>query len=356
MKNLLSIIFLMASIACFQSEAYAQTDTTKSAEPVLYKIIKHDGTEYVGEVISDDGREVLIKTQTLGNIYIPKADIKSMKVIDDKENIVDGSYRDESPFTTRYHFTTNALPIRKRDDYALINLYGPEVHFATSERFSIGVMTTWIASPFVLALKYTIPTGNEKINFGLGSLIGTSGYLNNFAGYGGLHWGMITFGDRTKNITVSAGFTHIQPGFRERNLEVPGVYPAIQNDFGGTSYPIIPSEQLKLNPITAPVVSIGAIANVGTKASFIFDGMVFFSKQKGKGRNIEHQYETNGDLKSVTVTEDDNEVTVFYLMPGMRFQQTETRAFQVALAGATYIRSNRVISFPVPTVSWFFKF
>ena len=46
----------------------------------------------------------------------------------------------------------------------MINLYGPEVHFAVHKDFSVGVMSTWIGSPLALALKYTRGTANPKIN------------------------------------------------------------------------------------------------------------------------------------------------------------------------------------------------
>jgi hypothetical protein len=42
-----------------------------------------------------------------------------------------------------------------------------------------------------------------------------------------------------------------------------------------------------------------------------------------------------------------------FLMPGMRFQKNDSRAFQISLAGV--IVPNE-ISFPLPMASWFFRF
>ena len=50
--------------------------------------------------------------------------------------------------------------------------------YLNSDQLNIGVMTTWIGSPLVAVGKYTIPTANEKLNFSIASMIGTSGYLN----------------------------------------------------------------------------------------------------------------------------------------------------------------------------------
>ena len=88
------------------------------------------------------------------------------------------------------------------------------MHFSVSKNFSVGVMATWIASPIVLALKYTIPTRNEKLNFGFGTLLGSAGYLNQGKGYGGLHWGMLTYGDRKNNVTFSLGYSYLNTGIK----------------------------------------------------------------------------------------------------------------------------------------------
>jgi len=214
----MKIIYLVITMACFaQINLFAQepSDTVQS-NIQLSLLVKNDGTEYIGEIISDDGREVLIMTKELGKIYIQKSDIKSITRIEDVKDIVYGEYRIAGPFTTRYSFTTNALPIQKGENYALINLYGPEVHFAVSEQLSLGVMTTWIASPFIGAAKYTFNTDTSKnFNASIGTLVGTTGYLNNFRGYGGLHFMNFTVGSRSTNMTFSGGYAHLLTGSRE---------------------------------------------------------------------------------------------------------------------------------------------
>ena len=135
MKSVSAIIlFFMLFVSGFASSQVSQTDTN------TYVIKKSNGTEYIGKIISDDGREVLIATKELGNIYIPKADITSIKVVNIEKEMVNNEYRGKSVFTTRYQFSTNAFPIEKDENYALINLYGPEVHFAINKRISIGLM------------------------------------------------------------------------------------------------------------------------------------------------------------------------------------------------------------------------
>ena len=156
--------------------------------------------------------EILLETKTIGKVYINKSDIK--EIINTKrsvsvDSIDDESYtefRDSGPFTTRYYFTNNALPVKKGEDYAMIHLYGPEVHFSLNDKLSFGVMSTWIASPIALASKYSLYSdGNTHV--ALGTILGTSGYLG--IADGGvlkLHWLTFTKGDRLKNISFSAGY------------------------------------------------------------------------------------------------------------------------------------------------------
>lgn len=338
MKHLLilfALIFLGSNISFSQDS---------SATRKIYKIVKHNGTKYVGEVLSDDGREVLIVTEELGKIYIPKSDIQSMKLLEESDQLIDGNFREFGPFKSRYYFTNNALPITKGEDYAMIHLYGPEVHFALSDRFSLGVMATWIASPIGLAAKYSIPTNNEKLNFSIGTIMLSSGYLMNGRGWGGLHWASATLGKAGKNITVSSGFGYIDLGFTARSDYETGLN--------------------KLTP--ASVSSIGGILPIGEKASFIFDSMVSVSER----RNYSYTYgftDLEGNyVQGIPSYVSGTEIAAF-LMPGMRFQKNERRAFQVALAGVIQyssvgfwsfsgVTAPRTRTFPVPMCSWFFKF
>jgi hypothetical protein len=343
-----------------------------------YVIKKSDGNQFIGKIISDDGREVLINTNDLGKIYISKSDIKSIWLVDLKKDIVNNEFRERGVFTTRYQFSTNSFPIEKGENYAMVNLYGPEVHFAVSNRFSIGLMATWIASPMVLALKYTIPTKNKNVNFGFGTLMGTSGYLNQGRTFGGLHWGMVTFGDRKSNITLSAGYSYINLGNKNDYIfNKPGTYDAVFNSQGGFydfNYNIPTYEINQSNTmIKAPIIGIAGITSVGKRASFIFDAMILF----GSSSNVDYYQEPRMDVydnqgqpdysivDEVIKYESTSRSVNFILMPGMRFQKSENKAFQISLAGVigkrttTYTSSDtdtRNYSFPAPMCSWFYKF
>lgn len=327
-------IFILLSIFLYFTPwaSFSQEDTTHYD---TYKVVTTTGKIYVGKLLSDDGREILIETQELGKIYIAKSNIESMKKVDQIVDISHGNLREAGPFTTRYYFTNNALPITKGEDYAMIHLYGPEVHFALNDQFSLGVMSSWMASPIGLAAKYSLKTSIEKLHLSVGTIMFSSGYLYQAKAWGGLHWGSLTYGVPGKNMTFSSGFGYVDLVFNNRSRFEKGL------------------EQMN----RASVSSIAGIFPAGDRASFIFDSMIAISEDRDY-TVYGGTYTNNWEYENGLVTYESGTQVAAFLMPGMRFQKNERRAFQVALAGVIYYSTlqNRTLSFPVPMCSWFFKF
>jgi len=358
MKNFIVSIFAIVLISV-SSQIHAQV---KASDSTLRLIEKNDGTKYIAIILSDDARELLIETETIGKIYIPKSEVKRITLIENQDEIKNGELLEESPFSTRYAFTNNALPIKRNDHYAMVNLFGPEAHFAVNDHLNIGVMSTWIGSPLVAVGKYTIPTSNKKVNFSIASMFGTTGYLNGFKGFGGLHWGTFTYGNRKNNISFSAGFGYIRPGTSQ---ETPGVYigdstiytSADGTDYVDYNYPNIPF-QANDDLLKSPIISVAGIFQITSSASIFFDSMFAFGEVERS--DIDRNYEGgNNSPLIISVTENQLVSETFaalYLMPGMRFQKNENRAFQIAVAGVSVWDSGDNITFPLPLISWFFKF
>ena len=354
MKWILVILFTLLSV----SGSFAQEDDKskdQEASPSYgetgfeqgktYLITRHDGVEYIGKILSDDGREIIIYTKKLGEVYIPKFEIRSILEIVDEKAVIYGEYQATGPFTTRYSFTTNALPIKKSENYGMLNLYGPEGHLALTDHLNVGIMATWIASPIALATKYSFLARESKVNFSVGTLIGTSGYLNNFKGYGGLHWLNITLGDRKNNLTFSGGYAYLKTGNTEPEA---GIYVEDGFDSGNDQNPVA------LNTSHGPVFSIAGIFRIGAKSSFVFDSMVgYFNFEEV---TIDSEYDdVSGDFISTVTRNDKAYTTALFLMPGVRFQNTDTKAFQICIAGVSAF-GDLSGSFPVPMITWFYKF
>ena len=350
MKNL--FIQLVLALIVLSVPLAAQAQNTPENNKQLYVIIKSNGVEYIGYLLQDDGREVLIETEKLGKVYIPKADIKEMRPLKKEKDLIENEFKPNNPFSTRYSFTTNALPVNKGENYYMLNLYGPEFHFAVNNRLNIGVMSSWLGSPIGLAVKYTIPTQNEKVNYSVGSILATSGYIMNFSRFGGLHFANVTFGDRDKNLTLAGGILHWQGGNNE--LIVPGTYSNYSYNY---SY-----ENVKNPPLVGPMFSVAGFIRIGKRASFVFDSMLGIFKRDMPSNNFQTLYDPNAFVTSTRITRvtEKRETVAFFLMPGMRINRTDNSAFQFSLAGVSVRQEINGVadaySFPMPLLSWFYTF
>ncbi len=338
---------LLFALTLLWNVLVAQTNPVDST--VTVKIEKFNGTTYLGKIISDDGRELLLETSDIGKIYIPKNEIKTMSSEKINELNILGKPAEYFAFNTRYAFTNNALPIKKGDHYASISWYGPEVHFAVSKGLSVGVMSTWLAVPIVLAIKYTLPSKHEKLHFSIGSLLGSSSYANNFKGFGGLQWGTVTYGNTINNLSFSLGYGYINLGDTS-SVAVPGTYVS----------PNFPAYNNEESPRRAsPIFSFAGIVKVSKKASLFFDSMISISKQEKTFTAYEGGFDPQTGKESPFITKVMKEnlwTSAFILMPGMRFQTKETQSFQVSLAGISVLDKNESSSFPFPLIHWYFKF
>lgn len=402
MKSITLLLFTMTFTLCSQINAqFAEGDSLSSKN--LFLIIKNDGGEYIGEIISDDGREILVITKQVGKLYLNKSEISSISKVEEKiSSIKNGEFRASGPFTTRYYFTNNALPIKRNENYGLIHVYGPEVHLSVANKTSVGVMASWIASPIALALKQQI-LSYKKFHFSIGSIMGSSGYINQGQTYGGLHWGTITLGDRSSNISFSAGVAHINWPSNDDNFMsgIREIGERFSYSFYDETHPYFIAEEdynaqyafedslnissnwgwngngdnsryFYKNKQLATVIGISGIAPIGKKASFIFDSMVFITENqdvnyKTKEKDIIYErFDSQGNsmltpftakygVGSIANTTTRN--ITFILMPAMRFNKSYEKAFQVALAGfINYDELDGLQSAPIPMISWLRKF
>jgi hypothetical protein len=405
MKLTISKIALLTGLIFFSLSFLAQVDQDYAKEErLLYLIKKTDGNELYGFIISDDGREILLETKTIGKVYINKADIK--EIIDTKktltnEDVKSKSYtefRESGPFTTRYYFTNNALPVKKGEDYAMLHLFGPEIHFSLNDKVSMGVMATWIASPIGIVAKGNIYS-KDKLHLSLGTIMASSGYINQARTFGGLHWLTMTIGDRSANFSLSGGYGYINwsksqsTNFMRNKRRIGDKYSfsfydpshpyylpdyeieyALNEELYGDSYYNWNSSDRYLNKDKqgALIIGVSGIAPIGKKASFIFDSMIFVKDEKSvvyNAHDVEgtyERYDNNGNPVTTPfnvtvgkgeVVDTDITTTTILFMPAMRINQSYSKAFQLALAGVINFDSNgEANSFPFPMVSWLRKF
>jgi hypothetical protein len=362
----LALYFLgsQSAFAQVSSNLGSNSDTTR------YLIAVKSGIEYVGPIIAQDSSVLVIRTNSLGDVSIQKSDINFLQIYTPSRNDKKYELNTGGILSTRYLFSANCFPLKKDDNYALLNIYGPEVHFSLHRDFSLGFFTTWVAAPVAVSLKYTHGTANPRINYGIDVKFGSLGPSTGFRGYGGLYRGMLTFGDRRSNLTLSAGYFHGNDRGRYyfETIYVPGTYPVIDNQ-----YPVIPVQgEVKIGGSTAyagPVFGLAGQIAINKKFRFIYDCMYIRPKLTAFVEyygGVQYQYNdyfynSSGQyvLQSVNVSNWNGyeayyflKRNIFVIMPGFRLEKKQKRAFQMSLVGIFMKNINLVI----PTVSWYFKF
>ena len=295
MKNQLYNLFAACAVLilslipnnCFSQENPPEFQLDPQKKSV---VIKYDGTEFIGYIISKDAREVLINTDDRGEIYIPMHTIKEIREINPDELYSSGEL-----FASRYFLTTNGLPLKKGERYAMFNWWGPELHTNVADNFSLGVMTTWAAVPLVGSMKISIPA-TENLNFGIGTLVGT-GFWAGLRNVGGLIYGSATFGNYRNNFTVSGG------------------YAGVDINFDGSR-----------ESGSAPLASIAFLIQVNQNFSLVGDSFIFLKKDNVGGLFI----------------------------PGVRYSRANNRAFHFGLAGV--VTPDETVPFPIPIIGFFRAF
>ncbi|MEZ5031071.1 MAG: hypothetical protein R2787_06710 [Saprospiraceae bacterium] len=284
--------FLFFCLILGVGQVFSQTDTTALEQPAWQLIVKTDGGELIGKVISQDPREVLIEMEDGRQIYVPQHMITSISPLSKKDFSQNGAFIGEDRFATRYFITTNGLPIRKGESYIQWNLYGPDFQFGLGNDVGVGFMTTWLGVPMIGTIKKSFSLG-DNAHGAIGLLAGTGSWADLGAG-GVLPFATVSFGDRRSNLALSGG------------------YGAVWADSEGSGRALF---------------SIAGMTKAGRKISLVFDS--FISPNLGG----------NGPSGFAL------------LIPGIRWHQAPGKAFQIGFTGV--VTNGDVGAFGIPMVQWY---
>jgi len=157
-------------------------------------------------------------------------------------------------------------------------------------------MTSWIGAPLIGTIKKSW-TINENTQFAAGALVGTMSWFG-WTNAGALPYAALSFGDRSKNIALSAGFGGITSEGRYGSRSSSGT----------------------------ALMSVAGMVKVSKKVSIIFDSFVVIPEP---------------------------DLTVALIMPGVRWHRKRGEAFQLGFAGV--ITSDGTVPVPIPMVQWYYS-
>ena len=320
------IIFMMFLF----TELLAQNpqDTVKATLSPTHRIIKNDNSQYIGTILSQDAREVLILTEKLGEIIIPKHEIKEIRELQ-PDDYKGGVFIGEEFFATRYFLTTNGLPVKKGESYTQWNIFGPDFQFAVADNLGLGIMTSWVGMPIVGTIKYSINLG-ETFNMALGGLLGTGSWAK--PGFGMmLPFTAFTMGNRTHNINFSTGY---------------GLVFYTTENYNYTTE-LSTKEKAREGRF---LLSLAGMTKVSPAISLVFDSFIV---PPGAFREyIEYEwYDSINGVMEVKTTK--RSPGLFIFVPGIRWQTQPYQAFQFGFTGMRF--EGEFLPVPIPMLQWYRK-
>jgi len=204
MKFLLLIPFLFLSVI---SSSQVTQDTT------LLRVETIDGNEYIGKIISIDAQSIVLNTDLLGVITLRKSSIKSMTPVYGSQ-IKEGVLWFENPQSTRYFWQPNGYGLKKGEAYYQnVWVFFNQVSYGVTDNFLIGAgmvplfLFGGAPTPVWVTPKFSIPVVKDKLNLGVGGLVGT--VIGESQSGFGLVYGTSTVGDRNTNMSLGVGYGYL---------------------------------------------------------------------------------------------------------------------------------------------------
>ncbi|MCB0637088.1 MAG: hypothetical protein KDC54_10750 [Lewinella sp.] len=208
-------------LPCFFLLIQATLSGQEPADTVNWRIELKDGTEFVGQILHEDATTIEFKTLSLGVINIPRAEVARMTRLAGAR-VVEGALWLDNLQATRYLWAPNGYGLRKGEGYyqnvwVLFN----QVSYGITDNFSLGLgmLPLFLFGgdapiPIWITPKFSIPVSPGEFSLGGGALLGV--ILNETDASFGIAYGVTTFGDRDKNLTLGLGYGFAGGDWAER--------------------------------------------------------------------------------------------------------------------------------------------
>jgi hypothetical protein len=215
----------------------------------------HDGKKFSGQIVNQNDKELILKTESLGNISIPNSKIREIKLAE-KEQFYHGQYFFPNPHSTRYFFGPSAIPLEKGEGYYQ-NAYvlSNSVQVGVTDHFSMG---GGVVIPFLFFLtpKFGYKVA-KNVYLGGGLLVAASFIPDMHVGLG-VGYGSITLGNKENNFTLNAGW-----GFSKSET-----YNSSTQNY-----------DYKWKYAKKPMFSINGAVRIAPKLSLITENWIFATEQ-----------------------------------------------------------------------------
>lgn len=181
-----------------------EADTTGTAQHV--RVVLSDGSVFTGRVVGETETTLRLRTEAGAIVELPTAEIRHRERLAYRAS--DGRYLHPDPNRTRLLFAPTARPLGRGSGYfSVYEVFFPFLAVGAGEAVSLAgglsLLPTFQAQLFYVAPKVTL-IDRPRQSLAVGTLAGT--VLGDAdGGYGGVVYGLGTFGPSTQAVTAGAG-------------------------------------------------------------------------------------------------------------------------------------------------------
>ncbi|HAE35892.1 MAG TPA: hypothetical protein PKX04_09515 [Chitinophagales bacterium] len=206
------IIVIGLFLLTFQGMAQIPENRTGQLADISMK----DGTRVIGKLEQVTPDTVILFTAYFGDLTLLQSQIKVVRYLSEPDTDIPAGYTFVNPNASRHFFSPTAIPLKKHEGYYQ-NFYVAfnMVNWGFTNNLSIGVAAvpfTWFMEDG-MNIALTGKLGFEVADnwYLSGGFIG--GFLSNVA-YGGIGFGLITYGTEDNNVTLGGGYAGlaVDPG------------------------------------------------------------------------------------------------------------------------------------------------
>ncbi len=283
MKNIiLLLIFCFSLILAAQNVSDPQTGDQNMPQQV--EIITYDGNEFIGEIVSENEQEIVIKTLSGITLTIPKFSILKRNEFQGK--VVEGKIWRADPNKSMYMFAPSAFPIEDKKSYCRdFCLFFPSYNRGFGNTVSVQIGAFWFPgiglgnTPLVGSIKMSLPSFSI-FQFAGGMMYVRLPSFDDGSSSTGMGFTFVTgtIGDNFTHASASLGWGYIQHEGDWEFMNDP-ILVLAGNYRNSDSFAFIyegwffPKGEIKNQPM------MGSLRFLGKRFSFDFGGLFFLDME-----------------------------------------------------------------------------
>jgi hypothetical protein len=200
------LLALGAALAHTPAPVFAQIPAEFVASDTVYEVQLADGSTIIGRIAAVAGDRITFETQAGVRVQVDRAQIRSLRPT--RGTMVGGQFMREDPNKTRLFFAPTGRTLAAGEGYfGVFELVFAFLSFGATDWLTLSgglplIFSTADLPPFYIAPKLRVlSTPGVQVSAGVFALFATG----SGGGFGGIGYGVGTFGSNDRAFTVGAG-------------------------------------------------------------------------------------------------------------------------------------------------------